>query len=198
MKKEYEESLKFSIKDFTNSLLKYSKLWVEELVEELSSQPMEVESYINTLFCSKRIFTCGRGRSGMGSIYGGIRLAQAGYEVRHIDDPYKPPIREEDLILCDSSSGETPSVINAAKIAKKNKANIASLTTDKKSKLAKLSNICIILNRGGNQTKEEPIEFLGTKFEFKAICFKDIVANEVIKKKGLSEAELRKNHANLE
>ncbi len=174
-------------------------------LEELSRNiPVEdVISLIDAILNSETIFILGAGRSGFVAKAFAMRLMHMGFNVYVVGETVTPRILENDLLIAISGSGETTSVVDLARKAKRHvKCKIAAITSRRASKLAKLADIKIILKSRDKQSqtkdRDRNIAPLGTMFEISALIFLDGIVAELMKIKNLSEDDLRKKHSVLE
>ncbi|MBI2079932.1 6-phospho-3-hexuloisomerase [Candidatus Micrarchaeota archaeon] len=170
----------------------------------------QVERFINLLIKSKNVFIVGAGRSGYVGRAFAMRLMHLGFTVYVVGETTTPAIKRRDTLVAISGSGETESIVHIAKGAKKQGAKIGVITSHLKSTISRLSNVKVQI--GGRETAQlerdylvrqirgshEPLAPLGTLFELSAMVFLDTIINELMYRKGKTEAELKKRHSNLE
>jgi 6-phospho 3-hexuloisomerase len=181
---------------------------VEDVAEGLGEE--EVEALIDALLSSKKVFVYGAGRSGLVAKAFAMRLMHLGINVYVVGEIITPAIEREDLLLTISGSGETTSVVNAAKIAKNVGAKVALITTYPNSSLGRLADIVVVVKgrtklRGEKdfvmrQIKGEhyPLAPLGTLFEIAVLIFLDALIVELMVRLGKTEDEMRTRHATIE
>jgi 6-phospho 3-hexuloisomerase len=181
---------------------------VEDVAEGLGEE--EVEALIDAILSSKKVFVYGAGRSGLVAKAFAMRLMHLGINVYVVGEIITPAIEREDLLLTISGSGETTSVVNAAKIAKNVGAKVALITTYPNSSLGRLADIVVVVKgrtklRGEKdfvmrQIKGEhyPLAPLGTLFEIAVLIFLDALIVELMVRLGKTEDEMRTRHATIE
>ncbi len=181
---------------------------VEDVAEELGEE--EVEALIDAILSSKKVFVYGAGRSGLVAKAFAMRLMHLGINVFVVGEIITPAIEKEDLLITISGSGETTSVVNAAKIAKNVGAKVALITTYPNSSLGRLADIVVVVKgrtklRGEKdfvmrQIKGEhyPLAPLGTLFEIAVLIFLDALIVELMVRLGKTEEEMRTRHATIE
>jgi len=171
----------------------------------------EINSFMNEITDAENVFVIGAGRSGLVAKAFAMRLMHLGISAYVVGETISPAINDEDCILAISGSGETNTIVSAAKTSKKRGARILSLTSYPKSSLGKISDVSIYV-RGrtkaeaddknylkrqidGNYTSLTP---LGTAFELTSLIFLDGLICELMNKLGKTENDLKKRHAVLE
>ena len=171
----------------------------------------EINNFMNEITNAENVFVIGAGRSGLVAKAFAMRLMHLGISAYVVGETISPAINDEDCILAISGSGETNTIVSAAKTSKKRGARILSLTSYPKSSLGKISDVSIYV-RGrtkaeaddknylkrqidGNYTSLTP---LGTAFELTSLIFLDGLICELMNKLGKTENDLKKRHAVLE
>ncbi|WP_101842201.1 6-phospho-3-hexuloisomerase [Halobacillus sp. Marseille-P3879] len=149
-----------------------------------------------------RIFVTGEGRSGLMGKAFAMRLMHAGYEVYVTGETITPSIQEGDLLLAISGSGSTSSICQFAEKAKKQGAVIASVTTNRESRLAEVSDYVLVVPAATKKRlAEEPetIQPLGNQFDQSLHLLLDaIIIYTVNQSMKTNNEEMTGRHANLE
>ena len=175
------------------------------LVEE------DVAKFIEIITSCDNIFVTGAGRSGLAAKAFAMRLMHLGLSSFVVGETISPAINEGDCILAISGSGETNTIVSAAKISKNRGAKVLALTSYPESSLGQLAD-CVILVKGrtkveaddenylkrqikGNYTSLTP---LGTAFELTSLVFLDGMVSELMNAMGKTEADLKRRHTVLE
>jgi 6-phospho-3-hexuloisomerase/3-hexulose-6-phosphate synthase/6-phospho-3-hexuloisomerase len=146
---------------------------------------------------AKRIFVAGAGRSGLISKFFAMRLMHAGHEVYVVGEIVTPSIREGDLFLVISGSGETETMLAFTKSAKKQGAKIALISTKETSTIGDLADAIFQIGKPELYVKVVGMP-MGTVFELSTLFFLEATISHVIHEKGIPEEEMRTRHANLE
>jgi 6-phospho 3-hexuloisomerase len=171
----------------------------------------ELQNAIGMIVDSKRVFLDGVGRSGMVAKAFAMRLSHLKFEVFVVGETITPAVRDGDLFIAVSGSGETNSVVNASRSAKKAGALLLSITSDPSSTLGKMSDAVLKVQ---GRTKEdyrrkdyvteqisgrhEPLSPLGTLFEDTSMILLDGVIVSLMKKLRKTEEDLARTHSNVE
>ncbi|MFQ6129391.1 MAG: 6-phospho-3-hexuloisomerase [Candidatus Hadarchaeaceae archaeon] len=194
--------------------MKETRRALSEILEHLQDfskklRNEQVDGLIDMLFYSKRVFVVGAGRSGLVVRAFAMRLMHLGIDVHVIGETITPALRNDDLLVALSGSGETSFVVSAAKIAKKIGTKVVVITSYPRSTLGKLADHIVTLP-GRTEiapTKSyldrqivgeyESLAPMGTLFEVTALVFLDSVVASLMVKLGRKEEELRARHANV-
>ena len=177
----------------------------EYLVEE------DIANFIEIITTADNIFVTGAGRSGLAAKAFAMRLMHLGLSSYVVGETISPAINAGDCILAISGSGETNTIVTAAKISKKRGAKVLALTSYPESSLGQLADGIIhvkgrtkvevddenYLKRQikGNYTSLTP---LGTAFELTSLVFLDGLVSELMETMGKTEEDLKNSHTVLE
>lgn len=178
----------------------------EEFLDEKAIDEFE-EIIIN----SKNIFVTGAGRSGLAAKAFAMRLMHLGLSAYVVGETISPAIYEDDCIIAISGSGETNTIVSAAKIAKNRGSKVLAVTSYPESTLGKLSDAYVFVKGRtkkevddenymkrqihGNYTSLTP---LGTAFELTTLVFLDAIVSELMEKMQQTESDLKARHTVLE
>ena len=177
----------------------------EYLVEE------DIAKFIEIITTADNIFVTGAGRSGLAAKAFAMRLMHLGLSSYVVGETISPAINAGDCILAISGSGETNTIVTAARISKKRGAKVLALTSYPESSLGQLADGLIrvkgrtkvevddenYLKRQikGNYTSLTP---LGTAFELTSLVFLDGLVSELMETMGKTEEDLKNRHTVLE
>ena len=177
----------------------------EYLVEE------DIANFIEIITTADNIFVTGAGRSGLAAKAFAMRLMHLGLSSYVVGETISPAINAGDCILAISGSGETNTIVTAARISKKRGAKVLALTSYPESSLGQLADGIIhvkgrtkvevddenYLKRQikGNYTSLTP---LGTAFELTSLVFLDGLVSELMEAMGKTEEDLKNRHTVLE
>lgn len=146
---------------------------------------------------ASRIFITGAGRSGLIARFFAMRLMHCGYEVFVVGEIVTQSIRQGDLFIVISGSGETETMIAFTKRAKELGAAIALITTKSQSTIGDMSNTVFQIGTPGLYGKVVGMP-MGTTFELSTLFLLEAMVSHIIHEKGIPEEEMRTRHANLE
>ena len=170
-----------------------------------------IDKFENIIIGSENIFVTGAGRSGLAAKAFAMRLMHLGLSSYVVGETISPAINKEDCIIAISGSGETNTIVSAAKIAKNRGSNVLAVTSYPESTLGQLSD-SILFVKGrtkqevddenymkrqiyGNYTSLTP---LGTAFELTTLVFLDAIVSELMEKMHQTESDLKARHTVLE
>ena len=123
---------------------------IENAQEFLDEQA--IEDFEDIIINSKNIFVTGAGRSGLAAKAFAMRLMHLGLSAYVVGETISPAIYEDDCIVAISGSGETNTIVSAAKIAKNRGSKVLALTSYPESTLGQLADSFILVK---GRTKKE-------------------------------------------
>ena len=193
------------MKTSINAILDNIKNAEEFLAEET------IDKFEDIIIESKNIFVTGAGRSGLAAKAFAMRLMHLGLSAYVVGETISPAIYEDDCIIAISGSGETNTIVSAAKIAKNRGSKVLAVTSYPESTLGKLSDAYVFVKGRtkkevddenymkrqihGNYTSLTP---LGTAFELTTLVFLDAIVSELMEKMQQTESDLKARHTVLE
>ena len=170
-----------------------------------------IDKFEDIIIESKNIFVTGAGRSGLAAKAFAMRLMHLGLSAYVVGETISPAIYEDDCIIAISGSGETNTIVSAAKIAKNRGSKVLALTSYPESTLGQLCDAFILVKGRtkkevddenymkrqihGNYTSLTP---LGTAFELTTLVFLDAIVSELMEKMQQTESDLKARHTVLE
>lgn len=161
----------------------------------------QVTELIAALTKAKKIVVCGAGRVGMATRAFGMRLGQLGMQAFALGDSVVPSIREGDLLLVSSGSGETQTIYDLVEIAKKNGASVALVTGNPESRMGRLADTIVEL-RAPSKTKTVEglvsIQPMTTLNEQCLFIFYDAVVMMLMEAMEETSESMWARHSNLE
>ncbi|MEE1129629.1 MAG: 6-phospho-3-hexuloisomerase [Methanobrevibacter sp.] len=195
------EIMKTSIRAILNNIETAQEFLDEETIEQFE------EIIIN----SKNIFVTGAGRSGLAAKAFAMRLMHLGLSSYVVGETISPAIYEDDCIIAISGSGETNTIVSAARIAKNRGSKVLAVTSYPESTLGQLADSYLLVKGRtkkevddenymkrqihGNYTSLTP---LGTAFELTTLVFLDAIVSELMEKMQQTESDLKARHTVLE
>ncbi|MER2013291.1 MAG: 6-phospho-3-hexuloisomerase [Methanobrevibacter sp.] len=170
-----------------------------------------VDEFEDIIISSENIFVTGAGRSGLAAKAFAMRLMHLGLSSYVVGETISPAINENDCIIAISGSGETNTIVSAAKIAKNRGSKVLAVTSYPESTLGQLSDAYLFVKGRtkkevddenymkrqihGNYTSLTP---LGTAFELTTLVFLDAIVSELMEKMEQTESDLKARHTVLE
>ncbi|OFK23462.1 SIS domain-containing protein [Olsenella sp. HMSC062G07] len=129
------------------------------------------------------------------------RLKHLGVDINYVGDETEMPVRKHDLVLIGSSSGESRLPAEIARIAKERGADVFYIGCTSGSAIDALASERLML-RGrtkfaapGEYASKQP---MSTLVEQELFLLGDIVALEIMRRRGWTEKDVKDRHANLE
>lgn len=178
----------------------FTGIVIKELEDSLGSIREEEVSVMTDMLDTKgRIFCDGAGRSGLQAKGFAMRLTQMGFCTAVVGEVTAPAIRQGDILLVCSASGETPILVAHAKKAKTIGAKVLLITAGDASSLAAVCDRKILIRASSKrQTTTASIQPMGSLFEQSVGLLFDILVLHLMKKYRISNEDMVLNHANLE
>lgn len=170
-----------------------------------------IDKFEDIIISSNNVFVTGAGRSGLAAKAFAMRLMHLGLSSYVVGETISPAINGDDCIIAISGSGETNTIVSAAKIAKNRGSKVLAVTSYPESTLGQLAD-AILFVKGrtkqevddenymkrqiyGNYTSLTP---LGTAFELTTLVFLDAIVSELMEKMHQTESDLKARHTVLE
>lgn len=178
----------------------------EIIIKEISTVLSKVENeQVNLMIAeiqkSNKIVVCGAGRVGMAIRGFGMRLGHLGLKSYTLGDSTVPSIKEGDLLIVASGSGETQTIYDIVAIASKNKCSIVAVTSNHESRIGKLANIVVKINAPSKTKAVEnfiSVQPMTTLNEQCLNIFFDAIVLKLMDKMGENHDSMWKRHSNLE
>ena len=195
------EIMKTSIEAILNNIES-----AEEFLDEKS-----VNKFEDIIMESPHVFVTGAGRSGLAAKAFAMRLMHLGVSAYVVGETISPAINADDCIIAISGSGETNTIVSAARIAKGRGSKVLVVTSYPESTLGKLSDVYILVKGRPNQEDDDEnyikrqilgnytsLTPLGTAFELTTLVFLDAIVSELMDKMHQTESDLKARHTVLE
>lgn len=144
-----------------------------------------------------RVFISGAGRSKLVGNFFAMRLMHGGYDVNVVGEIVTPSIKQGDLLIIISGSGETEQLIAFTKRAKEIGAKIILISAKGNSTIGDLADGVFQIGRSEQYGKVKGMP-MGTVFELSTLLFLEATVSHIIHEKGIAEEIMRERHANLE
>lgn len=149
------------------------------------------------------IFTAAAGRSGLVLSCAAMRLMHMGWQVHVAGEITAPAIREGNLLLLISGSGETESIVVKAKRAHDLGARIGLITANPGSTLDRLAEVSVHIHAptpkaAAGTAVVASFQPMGNLFEQAAFMLLEAGIIKLMNKTGITANEMFVRHANLE
>jgi 6-phospho 3-hexuloisomerase len=126
-----------------------------------------------------------------------MRLMHGGYGVYVVGEIVTPSIRQGDLFIVISGSGETETMLAFTKRAKEMGARILLISTKGSSTIGNLADVTLQIGTPEQYKKTVGMP-MGTTFELSTLLLLESTVAHLIYIKKIPEEQLRTRHANLE
>ena len=146
----------------------------------------------------RRLFLTGMGRSGLVARSFAMRLAQMGRQVHMVGETTAPALAAGDGLLAISGSGATATTRARLERVREIGGGTALVTCLGHSQAAEVVIKLPLAVRNVQPVEYESVLLLGGAFELAAELFSEFVVLELVRRSGMSPAELLRRHANLE
>ena len=155
----------------------------------------ELERLLGVMRSAKRVFVAGIGRSGLMARGLAMRLMHLDFEVYVVGETTTPSIRKGDLLLLCSRYGRSRTLLTYVEKAHEVGAATALITMTRKSPLAKRAeDVFVIPVEAGGKSRQP----LGTIFEQSLLIVCDALVLLAMRRLGITEADMAKQHTQLE
>jgi len=197
---EYMQTIRKAMKDIVEH--------VSSVADKLKLE--QVRGFVDAMIGANKIFIYGAGRSGLVGKAFAMRLMHLDFNVYVVGETITPAFEQGDLLIAISGSGETTSIVDAAKIAKKEGGKVVAITSYANSTLGRLADVVVeIPGRAKTDiptdyiarqmlTKYKWVAPMGTLFEDSTMVFLDGVIALLMATFQKTEKDMRKKHATLE
>ena len=161
-----------------------------------------VNQFEDIIINSENVFVTGAGRSGLAAKAFAMRLMHLGLSSYVVGETISPAINAEDCIIAISGSGETNTIVSAARIAKNRGSKVLAVTSYPESTLGQLADgYLLVKGRTKKEVDDEnytSLTPLGTAFELTTLVFLDAIVSELMEKMQQTESDLKARHTVLE
>lgn len=147
---------------------------------------------LNKVLNTGNIIGLGAGRMGYSLRSFIMRLSHVGFEAFMIGDTTLPRVTKSDLVIVNSSTGNTPSIALYAEQAKVAGAKIALITSTKESRISKLSDLTVEYSVIDNH------QLMKTVHEQFSLLFFDYIVHRLVVEGKMDVQTIERNHSILE
>jgi 6-phospho-3-hexuloisomerase len=177
---------------------------ISKTIKDLDEKHVEILT--KEIRTAERIFLWGAGRSGLMAKAFAMRLSQLGFVVYVVGETISPGMKRGDLFIAVSGSGETISVVNAAKAAKEMGVKVIAVTSYENSTLGKTADKVIRIKgktkvdiekdhlKHQIQGVHSSLTPLGTLFEDTVLVFFDGVIGKLMGELNATEHHMLSRH----
>lgn len=163
----------------------------------------EADALMQEILAAKTIFLAGAGRSLLMLRAFAMRLMHIGFTVHLVGDTVTPALREGDLLIIGSGSGETGGLVNMAKKARQLGGRLAVISIFPESTLGKMADVMVRIPAYTDKLPESPENRRctlpgGSMFEQGILLLGDAMILPLSEKTGTPTDRAFARHANLE
>ncbi len=162
------------------------------------AQPQQLAHVARLLQGKKMICTTGAGRTGLVMRMLAMRLAQMGLPVQVAGDVTCGPVGAGCVLVVGSGSGETGGLVRQAQKAKQAGAKLAVLTTAPESTLAAMADAVAVVPAPTKEKAGSSVLPMGSLFDEGLLLACDWLVAYLMEQCGVTEADMKARHANLE
>ena len=155
----------------------------------------EMDRLLDLMRGRKRFFVAGIGRSGLMARGLAMRLMHLDFDVYVVGETTTPSIRKGDLLLCCSRYGRSRTLLTYVDKAREEGAQSALITMTRKSPLARRVDAVFLIPVEEGGKSRQP---LGTIFEQSLLVWCDALVLLIMRRLGITEADMAKQHTQLE
>lgn len=158
----------------------------------------KVDQLADLVKASRRVFTLGRGRSGLVMAMFAMRLMHLGKLAHVVGEATTPAASAGDLLIVASASGETESVCRLTETARDIGVSCVGFSTRADSLLARTLECCAVIPAGDKRKIDNSTrQFAGTLFEQAVLLITDAIVLRLADQSA-SWTTMSRNHANIE
>lgn len=185
----------FSFREMMEIILEENRCLMENITGK------SAEDLINRIESAESIFFSAQGRAGFILRCFCIRLMHLGYSVYFCGETITPAITDNDLLIVLSGSGETPSTLEAVRLAKQYKAETFGILGNIESRVASLVNHSIQIpgtTKLCHEGEPESAQMAGSLFEQSAFLFLEAVVLNIYQTRKKDIGSVSSRHAVIE
>jgi 6-phospho-3-hexuloisomerase len=185
----------FSFREMMEMILKENRFLMENITGK------SAEDLIKRIESAESIFFSAQGRAGFILRCFCIRLMHLGYSVYFCGETITPAIANNDLLIVLSGSGETPSTLEAVRLAKQYTAETFGILGDIESKIGSLVDHTVQIPGTTKLRREgepESAQMAGSLFEQSAFLFLEAVVLKIYQTRKKDVGSVSSRHAVIE
>lgn len=155
----------------------------------------EMKRLVEVIASANRLFVTGMGRSGLMARALAMRLMHLKFQVFVVGETTTPSIGKGDLLLCCTRYGRSRSLKTYIDKAHEVGARAAVVTMQRRTPLARQADEVFLIPVAEGGVSRQP---LGTIFEQSLLLYCDALVLLAMRRLGISEAEMARQHTQLE
>jgi 6-phospho-3-hexuloisomerase len=193
---------KINTKDKTYTFSKMMEIILEEnrgLIKNITGKA--TKDFIQRIRNAESIFFSAQGRAGFILRCFCMRLMHLGYSVYFCGETVTPAITDNDLLIVLSGSGETPSTLEAVRLAKQYKVETFGILGNIESRIGSLVDHIIQIPGTTKLCRDgepESVQMAGSLFEQSAFLFLEAVVLKIYQTRKKDVGSVSSRHAVIE
>ncbi len=163
--------------------------------------PRQLNAMMAPIRRARRIAVHGVGREGLMMKALGMRLFHLGLDVHVVGDMTVPPLSEGDLLIVSAGPGQFSTILGLAGVAHDAGAETMCITAEPDGAVPRLADHVIHIpaqTMASDQSGASSFLPMGSLFEVAQLLLFELLILELRDVEGLSAADMRVNHTNLE
>lgn len=180
--------------------------WRESIINELSEalehiDPQQFDELVNGLLQARRILCIGVGRVLISMKAWVKRLKHFDLDINYVGAETEEPIGKGDMLLVTSASGESLFPVAIAKKAKELGVRVAYIGCTRDSSIDVLADQRLYIKgrtKFSSPGEDISIQPMSTLFEQQLMLLGDMIALEIMARRGWLEEDIKYRHANME
>ncbi|MYH59675.1 MAG: SIS domain-containing protein [Boseongicola sp. SB0675_bin_26] len=172
---------------------------VEQVLD--ATVPTQIDAMLEPMRRARKIAVYGVGREGLMMKALCMRLFHLGLDVHVVGDMTTPPLTNEDLLIVSAGPGQFSTVLGLVRVAHDAGAETMCITAEPNGAVPQLADHVIHVpaqTMARDQAGVSSILPMGSLFEVVQFLFFELLVLELRDAAGLTPAEMRANHTNLE
>jgi 6-phospho-3-hexuloisomerase len=166
---------------------------LKRILDAVSEQRTEL--FLSAIRKARRVFMYGVGRSGLVARMFGMRLVHLGRDATIVGDTTTPAIRQGDLLVVCSRTGQSPILHHAVRLAHNERARVAAVVGLPEAPLARDADLVVQLPL--DVAHGEADQPMGSLFEQALHLYLDGVVLQLMSKLRRTAADMERIHSNL-
>ncbi len=172
------------------------RMGLEDVEMFASVDQAQLDAMTKAILKAKRVYVAGWGRAGNCVKILSMDCSQIGLKTHIVGDNSTPAIKQDDILVIGSGSGETKTMVILAEQCKKHGATLGLISGDAQSTIGKLADINVVI-----PTKEwdpNAPAASGGSFYHVLVMTVDILQVYLAEALGVTNQDIHNNHNNLE
>jgi len=158
----------------------------------------EVDDLIGDIESASAIFVYGAGRSGYVARSFAQRLVQIGFRAFFVGETISPSAKKGDLLIVVTGSGTTQSVVALVRSAAKLGLKICAISSNRNGPATRLADSVFMIPGKTKLLERATFAPFTSLFDIASLMVLDGMTAELMERKGVTDEDIGRTHANLE